>query len=258
MGSGTGTGSRTGADTGTGAGTGMATGTGTGTAAGAGTGREFDLSGRQSWPTMFFYRRWRDHAAEAPGILEYLLQLRKAAATNIASGVAPTSKSMQGLFESDFDLFKRDHPGLRKLVAWVEQTVRQAVCVANGNRERPERVRVEIPDSWCHVSNGGGFHDAHTHGGCSWCGIFYLAAGDARASDATGAGNGVSRFYSPVNAGGLVQDYGNAYLAHSRVDITPTDGLLLLFPSYLMHSGLPYAGERDRVVIAFNSCSYLD
>ena len=218
---------------------------------------EFDLGGRQSWPTMFFYRRWRDHAAQAPGILEYLAELRKGAKSNIASGVAPMAKSMQGLFESDFELFKKDHPGLRKLVGWIEQTVRQAVCVANGNRARPEQVRVEIPEAWYHVSNGGGFHDAHYHGDCSWCGIFYLRAGDARASDNSGAGNGVSRFYSPIGTGAILGDFGNAYLTNNRVDIVPTDGMLILFPSYLLHSGLPYSGERDRVVIAFNSRSYL-
>jgi uncharacterized protein (TIGR02466 family) len=218
---------------------------------------DFDLGGKQSWPTMFFFRRWKDQAVEAPGIVDFLLQQRKLATSNIESGVALTAKSMHGLFESDFDLFKKEHPGLRKLVAWVEQTVQQAVCVANGNRERPDRVRVEIPEAWYHVSTAGGFHDAHYHGDCSWCGIFYLQSGNARPSDATGAGNGISRFYSPIGSGALVHDFGNAYLTANRVDITPTDGMLLLFPAYLLHSGLPYSGEQDRIVIAFNSRSYL-
>jgi len=52
-------------------------------------------------------------------------------------------------------------------------------------------------------------------------------------------------------------DYGNSYLSNNRLDITPIDGLLVLFPAFLLHSGLPYKGERDRVVIAFNSRSYL-
>jgi len=218
---------------------------------------EFDLGGKQSWPTMFFFRRWKDHPAEAPAILEYLAELRKGAKANIASGVAPVAKSMGGLFESDFDLFKKDHPGLRKLVAWIEQTVKHAVCVANGNRAKPDEVRVEIPDAWYHVSNVGGFHDAHYHNDCSWCGIFYLQAGDSHPSDNTGAGNGISRFYSPLGTGAVLGDYGNSYLSNNRLDITPIDGLLVLFPAFLLHSGLPYKGERDRVVIAFNSRSYL-
>ena len=228
---------------------------------------EYDLGGRQSWPTMFFFRKWRHHPEEAPGILEFLYRERAAAKSSVASGVAPAAKSARGLYESDFDLLRSDHAGIRRLGAWFEQTVRQAVAVANGSRVNPERVRVEIPESWSHITNDGGFHDAHYHGECSWCGIYYVRAGDAGNPAAAGpaagaptggaAGNGVSRFYSPIATGGLLKDFGNAYLASNRVDITPVEGMLLLFPSFLLHSGLPYSGGQDRVLIAFNSRSYL-
>lgn len=221
---------------------------------------EFDLGGRQSWPTMFFYRKWKDHPAEAAGIIEHLYQSKASSSQNIASGVAPSAKAAHGLYESDFDLLKSDHAGVRKLAGWIEQTVRDAVIVANGNRVKPDQVRVEIPESWSHITNDGGFHDAHYHGECSWCGIFYVQAGDARptaAGPSGAAGNGVSRFYSPVGTGGFLNDYGNAYLSSNRVDIAPVDGMLILFPSYLLHSGLPYSGKQDRVIIAFNSRSYL-
>ena len=36
-------------------------------------------------------------------------------------------------------------------------------------------------------------------------------------------------------------------------DVPLEDGLLMLFPSYLLHSGLPYRGGQDRVLIAFNA-----
>jgi uncharacterized protein (TIGR02466 family) len=218
---------------------------------------EFDLAGRQSWPTMFFYRRWQDHAAEAPGILQLLYELRGSAASGIASGVAPSAKAAHGIYESDFDLFKRDHAGMRKLVGWIEQTLRQAVCIANPNKARPENVTVDIDDAWFHITNEGGFHDAHYHPGCSWCGMYYVQAGDVTNTGAAGPGNGVSRFYSPIGTGAMHSDFGNAYLSNNRLDITPVEGMLLLFPSYLLHAGLPYEGARDRVVIAFNSSSYL-
>ena len=104
-------------------------------------------------------------------------------------------------------------------------------------------MRVEIPEAWFHVANEGGFHDSHYHSGCSWCGIFYLQSGDSRPPAASSAGNGVSRFYSPINTGGLLQDYGNAYLSTNRVDLTPSDGMLHPLPAYLLHSGLPYQGQ---------------
>src|SRR2546423_1834813 len=87
------------------------------------------------------------------------------------------------------------------------------IPLANGNRDLPDRVRVEIPDAWYHVTNNGGFHDAHCHGDCSWCGIYYLQAGDNAPAHPSGtnsgAGNGITRFYAPIGTGALVNDFGN-------------------------------------------------
>jgi Putative 2OG-Fe(II) oxygenase len=35
--------------------------------------------------------------------------------------------------------------------------------------------------------------------------------------------------------------------------VTTQGGFLLIFPSHLLHSGLPYRGESERLVIAFNA-----
>ena len=69
--------------------------------------------------------------------------------------------------------------------------------------------------------------------------------------------NGGNRFYSPLSVGGLLMDYGNKYLNVTSVTPPISDGLLLVFPSFLMHSALPYSGVEDRIVIAFNSRSHL-
>ena len=39
--------------------------------------------------------------------------------------------------------------------------------------------------------------------------------------------------------------------------VKPKDGMLVLFPSYLIHYQAPYKGTQDRIVIAFN-CSVTD
>jgi hypothetical protein len=41
------------------------------------------------------------------------------------------------------------------------------------------------------------------------------------------------------------------------LDLPIENGLLLIFPSYLLHSGLPYQGQIDRIVIAFNAQCFL-
>jgi uncharacterized protein (TIGR02466 family) len=212
-----------------------------------------DLVVKQFWPTTFYSRTWADHPTEAPGLIEYCYALRARESARIASGVAPGAKSPYGLFESNFDLFAGDHPGLNKLKAFIGQTVQMAVEHMNGPPGDGRRPRVVVVDSWFHITNDGGFHDAHGHGGCSWCGIYYLQVGDSGRRPDGGAPNGGNRFYSPLRAGGGYTDYGNRYLEFSYVDPPVRDGMLLLFPSYLLHSALPYRGTKDRVIISFNS-----
>jgi uncharacterized protein (TIGR02466 family) len=208
---------------------------------------------QQFWSTSFYALPWAEHGSEAPEIIRYLYELKEKQGTNIASGIASGAKPPEGLYESDFDLLDRQHAGLQKLKGFITHGVRQAVSHVNRSELEPARLLVEITDSWFHITNDGGFHDAHFHGGCSWCGIYYLQVGQAGQRTESSAPNGGNRFYSPLWSGGGYKDYGNKYLDFSYVDPPIADGLLLLFPSYLLHSALPYRGDKDRIVISFNT-----
>ncbi len=214
--------------------------------------KNYALGGTQLWPTMLFTRIWEQHEAESPGILGYLASLQQQQQQQIDSGIAIGAKSGQGLYESGFDLFKEPDSSLQKLVKFIESSLCVAVSVANDQKASPQDLHVEFVDSWYHITNNGGYHDAHVHHGCSWCGIYYLEIGSSGQRVNNGAPNGGSRFYSPLGLGGSYRDYGNKYLA-SSIDPPMENGQLILFPSYLLHSGLPYTGEKDRVVIAFNA-----
>lgn len=219
----------------------------------------FDLKPQAFWPTTMFFRVWQDHPRYAPELIKLLYEMKRKESQNIASGVAMTAKSRTGLFESNFDLFAQDHPSLNALKGFVGQSIQQAVSHTTRNQVEPGRIRVEVVDSWFHITNDGGFHDAHFHSGCSWCGIYYLQAGDSSSGQATnseGAGNGVNRFYSPIQTGAFLSDLGNAYMSSNRIDVGPRDGLMVLFPAYLLHSALAYKGETDRIVISFNTRSF--
>ncbi len=218
--------------------------------------KQYGLNGTQVWPTMFFTRLWESHALEAPGILKQLTHMQHKQTELIESGIAVGAKSEQGLYESTFDLFSDPDAGLQKLVHFIESSLALAVSVANNQEVPPQDLQIEFADSWYHVTNDGGFHDAHFHNGCSWCGIYYLQVGDSGQRRGKSAPNGGSRFYCPFNAGGGYRDYGNKYLS-ATIDPPLADGLLLIFPSYLLHSGLPYRGTNNRVVIAFNAMAFL-
>ncbi len=214
----------------------------------------YELTPRQVWPTTLFTRVYRDHAADTPGIIAHLYELKSRERENIASGIAPAMKSKDGLFESKLDLFETTtHDGLKRLIAFIESSIKRAVWHVNARRFDPKDLVVEFTDSWFHITNDGGFHDAHTHGGCSWCGIYYLQIDGMPASHPGHAPNGVNRFYGPIHTGGAVDDLGNQYLKSNVLDVPPTEGTLVLFPSYLLHSGLAYRGTKDRVILSFNS-----
>ena len=129
------------------------------------------------------------------------------------------------------------------LICWLWKHTRSAetkdvyprVCQRNGYRcaistnLEPEHLDVEIRDSWYHITNSGGYHDSHFHGGCSWCGIYYLQIGSAGTRTGRGAPNGGNRFYSPVASGGKYEDLGNRYLGSTSIDPPISDGMLLLF-----------------------------
>lgn len=211
---------------------------------------------KQIWATSLYAFRWSEHAAEAPGIVTYLYHLRNEQPTNIASGIAPGAKSDQGLFESDFDLLAKNHPGLQKLRAFIVRSVQETVIDVNRLDLKPADLQVDIRDSWYHITNAGGFHDSHFHGNCSWCGIYYLQIGSSGTRVGRGAPNGGNRFYSPLWNGGRYEDLGNQYLADTSIDPPISDGMLLLFPAYLLHSGLAYAGDQDRIVISVNTRTF--
>ena len=211
----------------------------------------FDLRGVQAWPTMFFLRSWDRFPEHRQSILDLLYGLKSLQSEAVISGVAEGAKPSAGLYEGDFDLFKRNEESLKELVRFIRGTLASAVCIAN-SEGKPNELVVEFPDSWYHITNQHGFHDAHWHHGCSWCGIFYVRIGQSGATGTKGAPNGGSRFYNPLMCGGSYRDFGNKYMSNS-MDAPIEDGLLILFPSFLLHSGLPYSGGDDRVVIAFNA-----
>lgn len=106
---------------------------------------------------------------------------------------------------------------------------------------------IAASESWYHITKNKGFHDMHTHPHSPWCGIFYADIGNSNVKTQ----NGINRFYNPNVASPPIA--GNEYISYTSIDAEPEDGKLLVFPGSVPHSALPYYGEKDRIVISFNS-----
>ena len=176
---------------------------------------------------------------------------------------ATDPKAMPGaaFYASRDDLLQRVRLSeWEQLIAFLVDGLRQTVVLANQTAwpEGKPGFQIALRGIWFQIANQGSHHDIHTHGNCSWSGVYCVQVDDdamRSAHPVLGAGNGVTRFYGPHfnQLGGAYMDFGNAYLQSAHLDIAPLPGQLVVFPAWLPHQAMPYQGQTDRIIISFNA-----
>lgn len=103
----------------------------------------------------------------------------------------------------------------------------------------------EMPDEkfefeyWTNVNESGSSNIIHSHAKWHWSGVYYIQGKDT----------GKIAFYSTPY---LNQQVTKGLPFGQSFTLDPTDGLLLLFPSYLLHEVLANPSDRQRINMAFN------
>jgi hypothetical protein len=206
------------------------------------------------WPTPIGVHQYANAATVNPLLVSAFAEGR--AAQERERGVEPGP-----FFASDDDLLDRVKlPQWQDFIGFLASSVGDTVQRANGEAwagQVPD-FRVGVEGMWFQCSRDGAFHDIHTHGNCSWSGVYIVQIDETPRRiqhPVYGAANGVTRLYGPpfTALGGAFVDIGNAYLQPPHQDVIPTPGQLLLFPSWLPHMALPYSGELERVIVSFNA-----
>lgn len=206
---------------------------------------------QQHWPVPLAVHRF-ERAAEVNAVLARVFLAMRA-----TDPQAPPGR----FYASADDLLRRiDLPEFQALLQFIAASIQATAQQANAGVWPAGRhgLQLELTGVWFQIQNGAAFHDIHTHGNCSWSGVYYVQidpAAQRQAHPELGALNGATRFYSPMFPllGGAHMDMGNAFLQQSTLDVTPHEGDLVLFPAFLPHKAMPYAGERDRIIVSFNA-----
>lgn len=195
------------------------------------------------WPTMFYTFDWPEHQQHATALKQVCRDLEQ---RNYVSNVAPSAK--KGLYESGFDFVKHPDPAVEAWGNWVKGCMFQASHHANKALwPTGLNVQIELHESWCHITRDGGYHDVHAHPNSTWSSIYYLDCGDM---DST-TKNGLNRFYNSNNT--MYIDAGSSYMSQNNsIDILHEPGMLIVFPSWVQHSALPYRGQRERYILSAN------
>ena len=135
-------------------------------------------------------------------------------------------------------------PELEQFKQWIDQAFDSIMSCELGTADFKARYVVA---GWANVNDHGDYNASHIHSNSHWSGVYYVDIGKPISSRLR---NGAIEFLDPRSAVG-VYDY-PTFTSSGKQTIQPETGLMLLFPSWLRHTVLPYYGKSARITVAFN------
>jgi uncharacterized protein (TIGR02466 family) len=153
-------------------------------------------------------------------------------------------KSNMGGWQSQIDFLNWDASAVQTLRLYlgtvVEIATKQLSLVAPNLKIQFDLV------AWAAVNRRGHYNTSHVHPMATWSGVYYVDPGDAP-QQGLGA---VLEFEHPIQA--MVMNFFPGLLP-STLCVRPEAGLVVLFPSSLVHNVRTYHGERPRICVPFNA-----
>ena len=145
----------------------------------------------------------------------------------------------KGWHSKDFDM-KEAEP--KKFINSISPSIEKVMTDMNWEKEKQS---IKISNMWAIINTGGSTNSRHQHGNSTISAAYYVRAPQ-------NCGDIV--FYDPRPA--PVFCYPTAIasnLLNAQVNsITPKEGALILFPSYVDHSVNENLSNEERIVISFN------
>jgi uncharacterized protein (TIGR02466 family) len=161
-------------------------------------------------------------------------------------GAAPvTSRSGIGGWRTADDFLDGAAPAARALRDLMGGAVREMLAMAKPGVIEGRITRLY---GWANLNGPGDYNTIHGHPTSQWSGVYYASVGEL---DAARPLSGVIEFQDPRGAP-QAQPFPGFDLGH-KLRLVPEPGLLLVFPSWLLHMVHPFHGQGERISIAFNA-----
>ena len=165
-------------------------------------------------------------------------------------------QSLAGVIDKEIKVYKSnmEKAGVDQL---IESCVRSYVvhCAKNhGFFSETHIFESMINSAWIVSQYENEYNPAHNHTGCDISAVIYLKCPDVK-----GRRNLESKKGKPDNDGDI--SFIHSAIGNRNFDvfekvvmtIQPTSGLLVMFPSYLLHTVYPFIGEGERRCLPFNA-----
>jgi uncharacterized protein (TIGR02466 family) len=170
----------------------------------------------------------------------------------LLAAIAVRRKSEDGVkvsnefgWHSKNDLFVRPEPAFRKIAGHITNALLFTI------RQTTPGFDLAVHDvegeGWTNVSERGAFNTPHAHGEFLWSGVYYV-----NTPETSSAKSGMLEFIDPRRGASVGGNLRPAIFS-PKFQIRPRSGLMLIFPSYLLHWVYPNQEVSPRVSIAFNA-----
>jgi uncharacterized protein (TIGR02466 family) len=143
-----------------------------------------------------------------------------------------------GSWQSGQDLHNREQ--LVDLISCIDSTAQTILQFLKVGYDT-----IEITGCWANINASGASHAIHSHPNNFLSGIYYVH---------THPGADSVNFHDPRPQTGIIRPPVTELTSQNtdQVVVTVSDGMLLMFPSYLAHSVAPNESDKLRISISFN------
>jgi tetratricopeptide (TPR) repeat protein len=206
------------------------------------------MLGDAEYARLYDYQRLVKSYALAPpapfaNIVEFNLAFARELAPLHRAARHPLEQSLRGGSQTQRNL-PRDNAVFAAFFAMLDAPLRAYIGALRGADDshpvdRRRRTDYRISGSWSVQLKAGGFHIDHVHPRGWLSSAYYIALPGSSAAPARG---GWLKFGEPgIRSSGLAAEH----------FVEPTEGTLVLFPSYLWHGTVPFTGST-RLTAAFD------
>ena len=189
-------------------------------------------------PNLFFPTPvWTLQLDNYQSVNEQMYEFIKTSQSKDREGISKSN--IKGWHSKDFNM-QENEP--KNFIKFILPAIEQVITDMNWEKQKQS---ISINNMWAIINTGGSTNLRHQHGNSTISGAYYVRAPN---------NSGDIVFYDPRPA--PVYTYPKALnpnLLNAQVNgISPKEGALVLFPSYLDHSVNENLSNEERMVISFN------
>ena len=148
-----------------------------------------------------------------------------------------------GGYHSPPDVLTWDYPCVKTFISMIQPMAE--IMARNDGLKEDQTIDLSL-SAWTNIIRDGQYHASHRHPNNFWSGCYYI---DNGSPDESVKFSGHFEFIDPRTGANMLT---SEVLDIPRYQLNPSNGLMVMFPSWIEHYVHPYRGDGERVTIAFN------